>query len=116
MQPMTTTILLALFLLCCLYAVFLELLKERYIPNWTWLTVVAGNSFFLAALWGIEALSEPLTFRIALLTMSAAGIPILIWQAWQYVERQRELKQGEGHAAADQGRPDRARPGGRVRR
>lgn len=94
MQPTTIAILVALCALCTVYAFVLDRINERYVPNWTWLTVVVGNSFIGAALWAIEAASEPLTFALVVLANVAAGGPIIVWQFVQSERRRQERSRG----------------------
>lgn len=108
-MPITTAaVLIVLTLASALYALLLERIKERYVPNWTWLTVVVGNGLIGLALWAIEAWSEPLTVALIFAANVAAGSPIIAWQLWQMDRRWRARK--NRRAAAHQGRPDRARP------
>jgi F0F1-type ATP synthase membrane subunit a len=102
MPATTAAILLTLMFAATVYAITLEHLRERYVPNWTWLTVVVGNSLILAALWSIEALAEPLTFGLALLCNVAAGGPIIVWQLWQ-MERRRRRRMERERAATHKG-------------
>lgn len=108
MPATTAAVLLALTCSSALYALLLDRIKERYVPNWTWLTVVCGNSLIGLALWAIEAWSEPLTLLLVLAANVAAGSPIIAWQLWQMERRWKARK--DRRAAAHQGRPDRARP------
>jgi uncharacterized membrane protein len=89
-HPMTAAILVALSATTALYAFVLERLNERYVPNWTWLTVVIGNALIGGALWAVERWSEPLTFGVYLFANIAAGGPIIGWQLWQNERRRRE--------------------------
>lgn len=74
----------ALGLTTTLYAVLLsyEPINQWYTPDWTWLTVIGGNSLILLALLGLYFVGElPLrAFWLAVAANVVAGIPIVVWQ------------------------------------
>lgn len=106
MSPTTAAILVSLSALCTVYAITLNRLQERYVPDWVWLTVVVGNSFIVGALWAVEAFSEPLRVWHVMAAMVAAGGPIIVWQLWQHERRRRnrQTSRRSRHAAAHEGR------------
>lgn len=89
-----------LFLAGTLYAIILNWkpINERYTPDWTWLTVVGGNGLILAALYTLCAIGElPYeAFYHALAANIAAGIPIIVWQVGQAVNRRRRRSERLG--------------------
>jgi len=74
-----------LFIVCALYAVFLQRIHDLYTPDWTWVTVVGGNVLIGMALLAL-CLSGvlPLAAFWHLVGLNVvAGLPIIIWQLWQ---------------------------------
>lgn len=81
---------LILLLVCTLYSIVLERVRERYIPNWTWLTVVIGNGFVIAAQAAIilNVALTPLEIVGVLVGANVVGgLPVIIWQVWQMMVR-----------------------------
>lgn len=82
-----------LFLACTLYAIVLDHLGERYVPNWTFVTVIIGDMFILA---GAAAIVQyvPLSgwglWWAFAGCFIAAGLPIIGWQLFQIYRRFRE--------------------------
>lgn len=87
-------VLAVLFLTCLVYAIVLEGFKNRYIPDWLIFTVIIGCGFIWEALAVIEHGGIPLTSWLVLKAMFAAGIPIGLWQIWQFRKRRREARDG----------------------
>ena len=98
---------LGLFLVCSIYAIWLESLKKAYEPNWTWATVVGGVGFITLALGGLELCGVRLTFWRVFLADCCGAIPIIGWQLWQWSER---LKRKNGHAQTHEGSQGSDRP------
>lgn len=103
MAPLTAAILIALALTTSLYAIVLNRISNRYVPDWVWITVVVGNAMIGLGLWAIEAWSERLTFGLVVAANVAAGGPIIVWQLWQRERRRRERLEA-ARAAAHAGR------------
>jgi hypothetical protein len=107
-HPLVLRTLLALFGWCILYAVFLNW-KPIYTfytsKKLTFLTVVVGNVWILAALWYLESHGVPLSARLVFYTFVAAGLPIIFWQLLQIAHekgmlRSDRLRNGGGRAKA----------------
>jgi hypothetical protein len=77
---------LGLLIASCLYAVFLERIHHIYHPNWTWATVVGGNTLIIIALVVQVALGVVLSVWAAVVALLinniVAGSPIIVWQVW----------------------------------
>lgn len=82
----------ALFGTCIIYAVLLERLHMRYIPDWLIFTVIVGNGFICEALFLIERFVRPLSAGLVVETMAVAAIPIAAWQGWQKWQRVQEAR------------------------
>jgi hypothetical protein len=83
------TIYFILFIVCTLYAVFLQRIHDLYTPDHIWLTVVGGNvligmALLALCLFGILPLAA---FWHLLALNVVAGIPIIVWQFWQAGQR-----------------------------
>jgi uncharacterized membrane protein len=91
----TTPVVYALlFAATIIYAVALERLHDVYTPDWTWITVVIGNSLIglaLLALCWIGEVSWGAFWHILGLN-ACAGSVIIAWQAWQAVQRANERR------------------------
>lgn len=81
--------LLVLFGASGLYAYILPHWRPKYQPNWTWVTVVIGNSLLIAATAGMEWMSAVPsgTTAIFIAVNVAGGAPIVLWQGAQWQER-----------------------------
>lgn len=93
-------IFLLLIAWCAIYARVLNGLQDRYAPDWTWVTVVIGNSAIL------EAMAVLASFDLIAWAAwwylfwgnVASGTPIVIWQVGQFVRklvRRRRFKREE---------------------
>jgi hypothetical protein len=88
---MTATIYLSLFLATCIYAVFLNWkpIEEWHRPNWTFLTVIVGNTilgiafYYICIAEGIPIAAFWAFFYVNLV----GGTPIVIWQLWRIWKR-----------------------------
>jgi hypothetical protein len=85
---------IALLLTCILYAIVLESVHDKYVPNWIFLTVVIGEGFVVEALALIEHYGYALTALDMFYANLAAGAPIVAWQAWQIYQRTQERRHG----------------------
>lgn len=85
----------ALFFASGLYAVWLESIKHLYEPDWTWATVVGGNSLIIITLLvqvALGVVTSPWAAVAALFIDNAvAGTPIIVWQVWGLTVRFRQL-------------------------
>jgi hypothetical protein len=89
-----SAIFIALALTCILYAIVLESLHDKYVPNWIVLTVIVGEGFILEALALIEHYGYALTSWDMFFGQLAAGIPITVWQVYQVIARKQERHSG----------------------
>ena len=80
------------FLLSIGYAVVLEQIHDWYSPNGIVFTVIGGDGFILLTLVYLEQSGVPLTAWLVFFTMLAWGIPIMVWQGWQWKRRRDQLK------------------------
>lgn len=85
-----SAILIVLALVCIIYCIVLELLHDRYVPDWIWLTVVIGEAFVIGALALMERYDVDITAVRVLYANGAAGAPIILWQLYQVVRRKQE--------------------------
>lgn len=87
-----------LFLACAAYARFLESLKNAYVPDWTWVTVVVGQSKVVMAMW-LFCFAGAMPWSAFYLYAGAqivAGLPIIAWQVSQTYRRyQRRVKRDD---------------------
>lgn len=74
------------------YAFVLEQLHDLYSPNWIWVTVVFGNGFIVATLYYLEWVGIAMSAGLVLQAMIAWGVPIVLWQVWQWKHRRDQLK------------------------
>lgn len=95
----------ALFLAICLYAVVLDHIHDRYVPDYVWLTVVIGEGMIMLAYAALELLSVNFTFFLIFLGQAVAGTPIVVWQLIQHGRRAggraNNGGEDESHAAKD---------------
>jgi len=95
---MTTLMLITglLFVTSTLYSLWLESLKKSYEPDWTWATVVGGNTMIGVAYLACQ-LTVPMAgidaFLLLLGLNITAGTPIVLWQLWQMNQRYRMRKE-----------------------
>lgn len=82
----------ALFLATAAYAALLER-HPGYAPDWTWATVVGGNSIIIGALALLAWLTPFVPWPVVLIDITlncAAGVPIIWWQRRQTRQRAAE--------------------------
>jgi hypothetical protein len=89
-----SAILIALTLTCVLYAVLLEGIHDKYVPDWIFVTVIIGEGFVIEALALIEHYGTPITAFDVFLANLAAGTPIVVWQVYQIIRRMQEKHSG----------------------
>ena len=89
-----TAIFIALALTCILYAIVLESLHDKYVPNWIFITVIIGEAFVIEALALIEHYGMPITALDVFYANLAAGLPIVVWQVYQIIARKQERQHG----------------------
>lgn len=90
-QFTTLLVLVVSFALSGLYSIFLQHIHDLYFPDHIWLTVVAGNGFIVGTLMVLEAdFGIAITSALVLQTNVAWGLPIIIWQIWQWRRRWRQ--------------------------
>ena len=89
-----SAILIALALTCVLYAIVLESIHDKYVPNWIFATVIIGEFFVILALALIEHYGNAITAWDVCLANLAAGTPIVIWQVIQIIRRYQEKHHG----------------------
>lgn len=85
-----------------LYSFFLEQIHDLYSPNWIWLTVVGGNGLVILTLFILELFAIPLTGWLVFFVNVAWGTPVIVWQVWQWRQRERvkhDATKDKGRAA-----------------
>jgi hypothetical protein len=88
--------LFGLALACALYAWFLDGLKRRYEPRWTWTTVAGGNALIgivqTGIIWSLYDLQIAARYAgLLIATNIIAGLPVVLWQEIQHQRRSRQF-------------------------
>lgn len=83
-----------LLLVCVLYCIILEILHDRYVPDWIWITVVIGEGFVIGALALQEHYGVDITALRVFYANVIAGGPIIAWQLYQVHQRKQERHSG----------------------
>lgn len=79
-----------LFIATALYSAWLESLQKSYEPDWTWATVVGGNTIIGLAYLACQLvmpLSGANAFWLLFLLNVVGGTPVVLWQLWQRHQR-----------------------------
>jgi hypothetical protein len=93
--PLAWATYLALLFAASVYAAILAPLRPVYEPDWTWATVVLGNSLIIvafAAQVALGVITTPGAAAVALLIDNiAAGVPVIVWQVRELTKRHAQL-------------------------